>query len=385
MELIFIIIGLVLLAIGAYTDIKTREVPDWLNYSAIFIGLGLRALYSAVSWDYHYIAEGAIGFAAFFVIAYIMFYAGQWGGGDAKMIMGLGAIFGLWPSMTHFTVYFIVNLVIVSAAYGLCYSIVLMFMHWKRFKQKFVEIITAPEVRMIKRVVLIAVLALILIAFFISGPYTRLAALAIMCFTIIMLYLWIIIKAVEQAVMIKKILISNITEGDWVHTTITVKESAIKTVKQSLLEHLDYLESDIKKEKVLPRLFKRLITLKYTRFGFLTYLYLRINKQLYSENLKYFNKILNLKIVSYDSLNIRNNLFFNRKDVDKMFDSLRFKVGMVYICGPKDLGISKRQITKLFALKIKTVWVKYGIPFEPTFFIAFLMTLMWGNIVFLVM
>ena len=52
-----IIISVVLLAllIGSFTDIKTREVPDWLNFSLIPLGLGIRLIYSLITSDYSYI------------------------------------------------------------------------------------------------------------------------------------------------------------------------------------------------------------------------------------------------------------------------------------------------------------------------------------------
>ena len=53
------------------------------------------------------------------------------------------------------------------------------------------------------------------------------------------------------------------------------------------------------------------------------------------------------------------------------------------ICGPKDLGIEKEQIKELLRLKsrnkIKTVLVKYGIPFIPSFLLAFLFSWIFDN------
>ena len=88
-------IALLVLVIGSYTDIKTREVPYWVNFSLIFYALGLRFLYSSVTLNWNYLLEGVAGFLIFVGIAYSMFYAGQWGGGDSKMLMGLGAVIGL--------------------------------------------------------------------------------------------------------------------------------------------------------------------------------------------------------------------------------------------------------------------------------------------------
>ena len=58
-------------------------------------------------------------------------------------------------------------------------------------------------------------------------------------------------------------------------------------------------------------------------------------------------------------------------------------IGGKYLTGPKDLGIGKNQIKVLIQLykqkKIKKILVKEGIPFVPSFFIAFIVTLVFGN------
>ncbi len=63
------------------------------------------------------------------------------------------------------------------------------------------------------------------------------------------------------------------------------------------------------------------------------------------------------------------------------------KVGGKYICGPKDLGIEKKQIRKLVKFykqkKIKKILIKEGIPFVPSFFVAYVLSLVFGNMLFL--
>ncbi len=49
------------------------------------------------------------------------------------------------------------------------------------------------------------------------------------------------------------------------------------------------------------------------------------------------------------------------------------------VCGPKDNGITKEQIAQLKRLKVKSVMVKEGIPFVPSFFLAWLILWLWGS------
>ena len=64
------------------------------------------------------------------------------------------------------------------------------------------------------------------------------------------------------------------------------------------------------------------------------------------------------------------------------------KIGGKYIAGPKDLGIEKKQIKKLMELykkrKVKKVLIKEGIPFVPSFLIAFILTIIFGNLMFII-
>jgi Ca2+/Na+ antiporter len=58
-------------------------------------------------------------------------------------------------------------------------------------------------------------------------------------------------------------------------------------------------------------------------------------------------------------------------------------VGGKYITGPKDLGVEKKSIAKLIALKkkgkVRKILIKVGIPFVPSFLIAFVLAVLFSN------
>src|SRR3990167_4701638 len=119
--LIVYAIAFIALAVASYTDLKTREVPDWLNYGLISVGLGLNLLFSAIFWKWNFIVNSVIGLIIFFIIAYLMFQFGQWGGGDSKMLMGLGALIGIdfFSGKIPFMANFFVNALFAGAVYWL--------------------------------------------------------------------------------------------------------------------------------------------------------------------------------------------------------------------------------------------------------------------------
>ena len=96
-DYILIIVAFIWMIFATISDIKTKEVPNWLNFSLIIIAFSLRAFQSLIFKNLFYFLFGVIGFIVFFIIANLMYYTKQWGGGDAKLLMGLGIIFATYP------------------------------------------------------------------------------------------------------------------------------------------------------------------------------------------------------------------------------------------------------------------------------------------------
>lgn len=280
--MIFIIllsIAFIALVLGTFTDIKTREVPDWINYGIIFGGIGIRALYSVITFDWWFLIYGLAGLGLFVGIAYAMFYAGQWGGGDAKMLMGLGALLGLDFTFQSFPliIIFLINILVVGAVYGLFFSMFFAVKNRKNFYRKFREL--SGNVKKIRWILLICSAIILGIVIFLMNDFVnQMMVFAVIVLANAVLYLWIFIKSVENTSMFRYVEPEKLTEGDWI-----AKE---------------------------------------------------------------------------------------------------YKIKGKYICGPKDLGIEKEQIKKLIQLKrkgkIKKIKIKLGIPFVPSFLIAFIITILLG-------
>lgn len=273
---LYIIYGIVLLAlgIGSYTDFKVREVPDWISYGLIFTGLGLRAIFSLAYLEWSYIIEGLAGFGIFLALALVMFYAGQWGGGDAKVLMGLGALIGVQFTFNTFLVGFFVNTLIAGAIFGLVFSIVLAMKHKQAFAKKAQDLYLAKTKH---KYLAWAISGVFLVMAFII-PELRISFVLFAMLSFITFYLFVFIKAIEEAAMIKQVSPKQLTEGDWIVNDIIVKGKRI--------------------------------------------------------------------------------------------------------CGPKDLGIEKAQIEQLIKLKVKSITIKEGIPFVPSFLLGFIVTMVWGNWMF---
>ena len=267
------------LIIASITDIKTREVPDWLNYGLIIFGLGSRLIYSIALLDISFFLYGLAGFFVFFVIANIMFYSAQWGGGDSKLLMGLGALIGLNFNFSEmpFLLIFWINIILIGAIYGLFWSFAVAFKNRNMFLRDFKA--RSKKSAKIRRFLLIICLAVLLSAFFIDSVTTRVLLVTLVFSILLIFYISIFIKSVEKTCMLKYVEPEKLTEGDWIARDVIVNKKRI--------------------------------------------------------------------------------------------------------CSPKDLGIEKEQIKQLIELKrkglIKKILIKEGIPFVPSFLIAFVITLWFGN------
>ena len=204
------------LLVASYTDIKTHEVPDWLNYSMITLGFGIAVIYSLILKSFNPVIYSVLGFALCFVIAMIFYKAGQWGGGDAKMAMGLGALIGLnYNSSVPLILILLLDIFIVGAFYGFFYSIVLAIKHWSDFKKQFIKIVRLPKILVFSKIVLVVSVFGITSLLFLDA-FLRVVMVSILAVIFFVFYFAVYSKAVEKSCMQKKVLVEKLTEGDWV-------------------------------------------------------------------------------------------------------------------------------------------------------------------------
>jgi len=150
-EVPFLILGLYFI-ITSWIDIKTHEVPDWLSYSLTALGIAFAATRTILLWntDLAFLAQdwtivwSVLGALIGLGLGALLYYTGQWGGGDAKLLMGTGAILGFsllrvrdaWPNnlmaLPAF-IFFLGFLLVAGALYGVIWMLVLIVRKPKLF------------------------------------------------------------------------------------------------------------------------------------------------------------------------------------------------------------------------------------------------------------
>jgi len=275
-DILIVIIILLYLIFASISDIKTREVPDYLSYSLIIIVSVLKVLDAITKKDVTIILYSFMGFTIFYVFSLLMYYSRQWGGGDAKLLISLGIAFPVYPeSLLNFlnpnlNLPFLLILAINLLIFGSIYSFVYIFSIIIKDKNKFKKMKIT-----INRYLLIIPILFIITSLFIPSPF-KLISLFMAFISLIYPYLLALIQKIEKICMLKKISLSKLTEGDWIPKDIYYK-----------------------------------------------------NRLIYKKN---------------------------------------------------SPGITKKQIELLKKFKFKTVTVKYGIPFVPSFLLSVFFSLLLGNI-----
>src|SRR3989338_5159633 len=229
-DYIFVFTALIWLIFASISDIKTREVPDWLNFSLILIALALKSIQSIIAKDISIILYALAALAVFLLLVNLMYFTKQWGGGDAKLVIGLGIIFTQYPSSLlqlfnprltiPFSVTFFLNLLLICAVYLIIYSFILgvknsdkIIIYYKENKKHYKKF----------NIIFIPLLSLsIVISFFLKNPLNYLL-LSISISLFILYFILLFTRLVESSLMIKEINTNKLTEGDWIYKPVYYK------------------------------------------------------------------------------------------------------------------------------------------------------------------
>lgn len=96
----FFVAALLLTGLSAWYDWRTGEIPNWLTLGAIGSGVIGRAIVSSHTGSAGWlIAFGAIGAGICVLVPLVMHRIGMMGGGDLKLLAGMGALLGPFVGM----------------------------------------------------------------------------------------------------------------------------------------------------------------------------------------------------------------------------------------------------------------------------------------------
>lgn len=223
-EVFFLLsLAVVWMLFASIQDLKKREVANWLNFSLIIFALGFRFFYSLFLENFNFFYQGLIGLAIFFVIGNLLYYGKMFAGGDAKLMIALGAILPIsnsFASNAKIFVSFFLLFLFVGGFYGLGWSFYLPFKHLKFYKKTFRKFFTKNK--RINSLVMIFGILIMLLSFFNSSFFL----FGILIF--LLPYFYLHAKTVDEACLVKKIKTKDLVEGDWLYNDLKIGKELVK-------------------------------------------------------------------------------------------------------------------------------------------------------------
>jgi Flp pilus assembly protein protease CpaA len=221
---IFLIaLGIIWLIFATISDLRTTEIPNWLNFSLAIFALGARFFYSAFNDDWGIFIQGAIWFAIFFAIANALYFIRFFGGGDARLMASLGAVipFGAgFQANLDMSLQFLLLFYITMTLFSLANIFYLGFRDSEKIKKKFMENIKSK-----KKIFFIFMAAGL--AFMAMGLMNNvLFMLGVLVFAIP--YLFYYTKSIDDISLLKKISPEYLTEGDMLYHGVRIGGKIIK-------------------------------------------------------------------------------------------------------------------------------------------------------------
>ena len=225
-ENLFLIVLTLIWIIGAVLqDLKRREVDNLWNFSLIAFALAYRFALSVFNDNYWFVINGLIGLIIFLFLGNLFYYSRLFAGGDAKLLIALGAVLPLsYDWLVNFRIFglFTLLFLVTGSIYALIWALFLIFANFKRFNKEF-----SKQVRSYKNLFLISlVFALLWVVFVIFVREINLILIAV----VVLLFpvLFIFAKSVEESCMIKLTDAKKVTEGDWLYQDIKVGNKVIR-------------------------------------------------------------------------------------------------------------------------------------------------------------
>ncbi len=210
-------VTLLFLAAASYSDLRTREVPDLLSYGLIIAALGIRGIFaSLLGWTIF--ISGIIGFAACFLLAWLLYKTNLWGGGDSKLLMGMGAVIGIsypWEMSSWQLAWFFLLLLFFGSIYGLCWLIGLFIVRWKSCLPAL-----GNKLRPFQKAQWgLGLFSLTMVGFSFLNPFWLFLLLPTIIF-----YLFQFVTTIEEECFMKRVSPLKLTEGDWLSEDIFLDE-----------------------------------------------------------------------------------------------------------------------------------------------------------------
>ncbi|MEK6910903.1 MAG: prepilin peptidase [Nanoarchaeota archaeon] len=215
-------VALIWMIFASVQDLKVREVANWLNFSLVSIALAYRLFYSIGVENYTFFLSGILGVLVFFLISQAFYYGKVFGGGDAKLLVGMGAVLP-FNSLNEFLLqgsFFLLLLFSVGAVYSLIASVVFAFKNKNKFFKSFMKFFKEFDWRFYG---LLFLFVFGIVSYGYKVSYGLIFAAVLLTLALLFIYL----RAVDKSCMLVYVKPRDLREGDWIGEEIVIKGKEI--------------------------------------------------------------------------------------------------------------------------------------------------------------
>lgn len=211
-------------------DLKTTEIPDKIPHVMIVIAIIISLVRSFYEQSYLPLINSLICGGLLFAFGFVLYYSGQWGGGDAKVLSAIGFLIPnmlknswferFFPFPLGEMVSYTVNVFFIGTFYMLAYSFILAILNKKIISFFSKEVKASTDLIAVFSISLFFVfvaLNLYLCYLFevpVSLKFVLTNSFLPLIFTVAIFLIWKFTKSVEEVGFKKKIPVSKLKIGD---------------------------------------------------------------------------------------------------------------------------------------------------------------------------
>lgn len=257
------VVAFLFILVASLQDLKRKEVDNWLNLSLMVFSFGV-IIFSGIFGNEDFFVFGLVSFFVLFVVMNVFYFGRVFGGGDAKLLWAMFAVFvsaSLIMTLANIG-FFILVLLMAGSFYGFVYSLILFFMNFKECKKSFRKYFDKTK---------LYYFLFFGFVFVIFGFYNLTFFIpALLFFIAPVLYAYA--KVVEGVALTKKVSAKDLREGDWLAEDVVFGKKVLHSDWDGLsLEDIDFL----KKKKKSVRIKEGIPFVPAFLIAFLIYVFLK--------------------------------------------------------------------------------------------------------------
>jgi len=201
--------------LAAIEDLKTTEIPDEIPFMMSTLGVFYWYIYSLNIGGFQPLLLSLATGLVLLAFGWLLYLGGQWGGGDAKVLAGIGFLmpFYSWFTMGMVSLYvtFVINLFLVGSAYMIFYTLVIGFIDKKVFPA-FVKSVRG-DIKIVFGIPIISLMVVVLILNTV-GFIEPLMLMSTFLISLFITLFWKYAKTIEDVAFKRRIPVSKLREGD---------------------------------------------------------------------------------------------------------------------------------------------------------------------------